>query len=116
MTAWMKPLITDTDALHALVREQMTMVARHQELIAQHELTIARRDHEIAYKTAKIDQLTHELARLRRVQFSARSERMNPEQRELFDEAMAADIAAVEAELDALQESTSAQSAKPQRA
>ena len=108
--------ITDTDALRALVREQMATMARHQEIILQHELTIARRDHEIAYKTAKIDKLTHELARLRRVQFSAKSERMNPEQRELFDEAMAADIAAVEAELEALQDSTSASSMKPPRA
>lgn len=108
--------ITDTDALRALVREQMAKIARHQEVIVQHELTIARRDHEIAYKTAKIDQLTHELARLRRVQFSARSERMNPEQRELFDEAMAADIAAVEAELEALQDSTSVSSGKSSRA
>ena len=101
--------ITDTDALRALVREQMAKVA-------QRDIIIARRDHEIAYKTAKIDKLTHELARLRRVQFSAKSERMNPEQRELFDEAMAADIAAVEAELEALQDSTSAPSAKPPRA
>jgi len=98
--------ITDTDALRALVREQIAKVA-------QRDVIIARRDHEIAYKTAKIDKLTHELARLRRVQFSAKSERMNPEQRELFDEAMAADIAAVEAELDALQDSPSA---KPPRA
>jgi transposase len=101
--------ITDTDALRALVREQMAQVA-------QRDIIIARRDHEIAYKTAKIDKLTHELARLRRVQFSAKSERMNPEQRELFDEAMAADIAAVEAELEALQDSTSVASAKPSRA
>lgn len=107
--------LTDTDALRALVREQMAKIVRHQEVIVQHELTIARRDHEIAYKTAKIDKLTHELARLRRVQFSAKSERMNPEQRELFDEAMAADIAAVEAELDALQDSTSARSTKSPR-
>ena len=101
--------ITDTDALRVLVREQMAKVA-------QRDIIIARRDHEIAYKTAKIDKLTHELARLRRVQFSAKSERMNPEQRELFDEAMAADIAAVEAELEALQDSTSAASVKPPRA
>ena len=73
--------LTDTDALRALVREQMAKIVRHQEVIVQHELTIARRDHEIAYKTAKIDKLTHELARLRRGQFSAKSERMNPEQR-----------------------------------
>ncbi|MBW4049671.1 MAG: IS66 family transposase [Proteobacteria bacterium] len=108
--------ITDTDALRALVREQMARIAPQQEVIVQRELTIARRDHEIACKTAKIDKLTHELARLRRVQFSARSERMNPVQRELFDEAMAADIAAVEAELEALQDCASAPSARPPRA
>jgi transposase len=101
--------ITNTDALRALVREQMAKVA-------QRDIIIARRDHEIAYKTAKIDKLTHELARLRRVQFSARSERMNPEQRELFDEAMASDIAAVEAELEALQDAFSSAPTKPPRA
>lgn len=94
--------ITEIETLRALVREQRA--------------TIARRDHEIAYKSAKIDKLTHELARLRRVQFSAKSERMDPEQRELFDEAMAADIAAVEAQLDALQDAFSSPSTKPPRA
>lgn len=98
--------ITDADTLRALVREQMAKVA-------QRDVTIARRDHEIAWKTAKIDKLTHELARLRRVQFAAKSERMNPAQRELFDEAMAADIAAVEAELEALRDRASAPSARP---
>jgi transposase len=98
--------ITDADALRALVREQMAV-------IAQRDQTIARRNHEVAYKTATIDKLTHELARLRRMQFAAKSERMNPEQRELFDEAMVADMAAVEAELEALQEVSSAPAAKP---
>jgi transposase len=101
--------LTDIDALRALVREQMAVIAQRDE-------AIARRDHEIAWKTAKIDQLTHELARLRRVQFAARSERMNPEQRELFDEAMAADIAAVEAELEVLRDSAAASPTKPPRA
>jgi len=100
--------LTDIDALRALVREQRAVIAQRDE-------AIARRDREIAWKTAKIDKLTHELARLRRVQFAARSERMNPEQRELFDEAMAADIAAVEAELDALRGSAPAAPARPPR-
>jgi transposase len=58
---------------------------------------------EIHYKQTKIDALTAEIARLRRVQFAARSEAMNPEQRSLFDDAIEADIAAVETELEALQ-------------
>lgn len=91
--------ITDVATLRAMVREQRAMVAQ--------------RDRTIAFKEARIAKLTHELARLRRVQFAARSERMDPAQRELFDEAMAADIAAVEAELDALRESATAAAAKP---
>lgn len=89
--------ISDVQTLQAMVLEQ-------QALIAVHERTIAQRDHAIAFKDAKISQLTHEIARLRRVQFAAKSERMDPAQRELFDEAMAADIAALESELEALRE------------
>ena len=80
--------ITDVQTLRSMVIEQLQ--------------TIAQRDHTIAFKDAKISKLTHEIARLRRVQFAAKSERMDPAQRELFDEAMAADIAALEAELAAL--------------
>ncbi len=87
--------ISDVQTLRAMVVEKL-------QVIAVHEQTIAQRDHTIAFKDAKIGQLTHEIARLRRVQFAAKSERMDPAQRELFDEAMAADIAALEAELAAL--------------
>ncbi len=87
--------ISDVQTLRAMVAEQL-------QVIAAHEQTIAQRDHTIAFKDAKIAKLTHEIARLRRVQFAAKSERMDPAQRELFDEAMAADIAALEAELAAL--------------
>ncbi|MFC5583438.1 IS66 family transposase [Rhodanobacter terrae] len=87
--------ISDVQTLRAMVVEKL-------QVIAVHEQTIAQRDHTIAFKDAKISKLTHEIARLRRVQFAAKSERMDPAQRELFDEAMAADIAALEAELAAL--------------
>ena len=87
--------ISDVQTLRAMVLEQQAMLARQDQIIAQ-------RDHAIAFKDAKISKLTHEIARLRRVQFAAKSERMDPAQRELFDEAMAADIAALESELEAL--------------
>ncbi|MGQ0529337.1 MAG: transposase domain-containing protein [Panacagrimonas sp.] len=60
-------------------------------------LAAARRD-----ALCEVDALTAEVARLRRVQFAARSEKMSPEQRALFDEAIETDIAAVEAELETL--------------
>lgn len=80
--------ITDVQTLQA-------MLADCRQVIAAHERTIT-------FKDAKSDALTREIARLRRVQFAAKSERVDPAQRELFDEAMAADIAALEAELASL--------------
>ena len=87
--------ISDVQTLRAMVVEKLQVIAAHEQTIAQHE-------HTITFKDAKIDKLTHEIARLRRVQFAVKSERMDPAQRELFDEAMAADIAALEAELASL--------------
>lgn len=98
--------ITDVQQLRELVIDQMAVLGERDAMLAdrdaklaeQHAL-IARHDRTIAWKTAKIDKLTRELMRLRRIQFAARSEKMDPEQRALFDEAMASDIAALEDEL-----------------
>ena len=49
----------------------------------------------------KIQALTLELAYLRRMQFGRKSEALAPEQRQLFDEAVAEDIAAIEATTEA---------------
>lgn len=87
--------ITDVDVLRALVADKIAEIGKRDALVA-------KRERELVYKTAKIDQLTREIARLRRVQFAARSEKLNPEQLALLDDAINADIAATEAELDAL--------------
>ena len=91
--------ITDPAALRALVRETMAK-------IAQHATTIAKHQQEAVYKDAKIEKLTRELARLRRLQYARTAESIPPEQAALFDEAIAEDIGAVEAELDALRTHT----------
>ena len=49
----------------------------------------------------KIQALTLELAQLRRMRFGVRSEALSAEQRELFAETLASDLAATEAELEA---------------
>ena len=59
--------------------------------------------HEIAWRDAKIDKLTFELAQLKRLKFDRVSERMDAEQRALFDEAVDGDIAAIDEQLAALQ-------------
>eukprot|EP01030_Chromulinospumella_sphaerica_P006323 gene6323-6184_t len=50
-----------------------------------------------------IEKLTHESAQLKRLKFAKRSEQMNPEQASLLDDLIDTDIAAIEAELQALQ-------------
>jgi transposase len=55
--------------------------------------------HEIEWRDAKIEKLTFEMAQLRRVKFGKKSEQLDAEQRALFDEAVDADLAALEAQL-----------------
>lgn len=64
---------------------------------------IAERDRAIKFKDAKLERITFELARLKAWKFAAKTERMNAEQRQLFEETLAADEASLEAQLEALQ-------------
>ena len=60
-----------------------------------------RRDN--TFKQTKIDQLTHEMALLKRRRFATASEHMKGKQRQLFEEAVEADLEAMALELKALQ-------------
>ena len=57
----------------------------------------------IKFKDAKLEKITFELARLKAWRIGAKTEAMNAEQRQMFDEAMAEDQASLEAQLLALQ-------------
>ena len=96
--------LDDIAALRRQVLEQLQTLAERDALIAERDAIIAGRDRDIVYKDAKIATLTHEIARLKRWMFAARSERMDPAQRALFEESVANDIAALEVQLDALRE------------
>jgi transposase len=54
------------------------------------------------HKQLKIDQLTHEIATLRRWKFIPSSEQLHGEQRHLFEETTEADLEAIKLELEAL--------------
>ena len=73
---------------------------------------ITRRDTELHAAQIKIQALTLELAHLRRMRFGARSEAFSPEERDLFQETLASDLAAAQAELDRKQAEAAA-SAEP---
>jgi transposase len=88
------------------------------ELAAQLMTRVAEKDEEIRFKDTRIAQLTHEMAVLKRLKFAARSEKFDSEQQSLLDEAIDADIAAIEHELEALSSRPKEPSAKtkPRRA
>lgn len=81
--------------LRALAQELMTR-------LSQSESTLQARDRKLVWSTARIEQLTHEIALLKRWKFSARSEQLDACQKSLLDEEVDADIAAVELELETL--------------
>lgn len=85
--------LDDVQQLRALLLEQLHVNAKH-------EQTILLRDTHIA-------KLKAENARLRRLQYAARSEKLSTDQRDLFEETLAEEIAAIEAELAKLQTSAS---------
>jgi transposase len=76
--------------------------------------TLASKDRELRYKQLKIDQLTHEMALLKRWKFAARSEQLHGEQRSLLDETIDADLEAIAAELATLRSAQPAQVPKDQ--
>ncbi len=71
--------------------------------VAQRDELLQRREREAAFKQAVIDKLTHENAILKRLKSAAQSEAFNAEQKSLLEETLDADLAAVAAEIEALE-------------
>ena len=99
----------DAPALRELLLEVFTergqiedeLDQMHQVLVRQDQL-LARHQDEIRYKEARIAQLTHEVTMLRRYRFGKKGEQLTGSQGSLLEETVAADIAAIEAELELL--------------
>ena len=70
-----------------------------QTLVDQAQKDAAHASAELRTAQTKIQALTLDLAHLRRMRFGVRSEALTAEQRDLFQETWASDIAAAEAEL-----------------
>ncbi len=88
--------------LREMVTGLMSRIGAHERQILQRDETIASKDREIRYRQAKIDQLTHEMAVLKRWKFGRSREQLDSTQASLLDEAIDADIAAIEQELESL--------------
>jgi len=96
------------------VARKETDIARLSEDHARLHAQSVRLGSENRLKQLKIDQLTHEMAVLKRWKFGGRSEQLQGEQRTLFDETVDADLAAIELELDALRGEPAASTPKEQ--
>ena len=57
---------------------------------------------EIQFKDQKIQALSHELAHIRRLRYGVKSEALSPLQRDVFEETVNTDLAALEAEIEQL--------------
>ena len=88
--------------LMARIGEHDRQITQRDVQIIQRDETIASKDREIKYRQAKIDQLTHEMAVLKRWKFGKSREQLDSAQASLLGEAIDADIAAIELELQTL--------------
>lgn len=85
-----------------MVHGLIARIAEHGQQITQRDQALASKDREILYRQTKIDQLTHEMAVLKRWKFGRSREQLNAGQASLLDESIDADIAAIEQELESL--------------
>src|SRR5690606_14268534 len=82
----------DANALRALARQLMGELDETRQVVA-------KQAHDILFKETHIRKLTHEIAVLRRYRFGKKSEQLGGEQGLLLEDAVDADIAAIEQEL-----------------
>ena len=83
----------DAQQLRDAMRSLMAEVATHRAVIERHE-------REATFNRATIDKLTHEMAVLKRLKFAAKSEAYSAEQKNLLEESIDADLAALAQEIE----------------
>jgi transposase len=99
------------EAMATVAEQMLARLTAQGKQIEQRDQQIAEQAHAIKFKDTKIERITFELARLKAWRFGAKTERMNAEQRHMFDEALAEDQASLEAQLHALQAQDAQESA-----
>jgi transposase len=91
------------EALVSAAEQMLNRIGAQSKQLDERDQRIASQAQAIKFKDAKLEKITFELARLKAWRFGAKTEAMNAEQRQMFDEAMAEDEASLEAQLLALQ-------------
>ena len=94
----------DAQQLRDLTASLLEQLQQRDSQLNEQKAELSRRDEELKRKELKIEQLTHEMAILKRWQYARRSEQLDAVQYSLLDESIDADLAAIELEIEALRE------------
>jgi hypothetical protein len=106
----------DAEELRDLTATLIARLNERDSQLADREAQLLSRDEELKRRQLKIDQLTHEMATLKRWRYDRHSEQLDPVQRSLLDESIDADIEAISLELEALIEKPATEpKSKPRR-
>lgn len=73
-------------AMAELAPRMLAQLSAQSRQIQQHQEAAQRYEREIKLKDAKLEKITFELARLKAWKFGARTERMNAQQRQMFED------------------------------
>ena len=106
------------EQLRALAAQLIAQVQERDREIEEKTREVEDNERELHYRQTRIEQLSHEISILKRQQYGRRSEQFSSEQMSLLEEAIDADLAAIELELEQLQpQATAGQSLQqPKRA
>jgi transposase len=107
------------DLASVLIAQLAERDSAHATILAEresaHATILSKRDAELKTKQLKIDQLTHEMAILKRWRFDRRSEQLDVVQRSLLDESIEADLEAIGFEVEVLRDKPATPKDKPRR-
>jgi transposase len=92
--------------LAVIATQMLAHIGEQSQHIDEQDKRIDSQARAIKWRDAKIESITFQLARLKAWKFGAKTEAMNAQQREIFQETLAADQASLEAQLAQLQGTT----------
>jgi transposase len=90
------------EAVTVLAQQMLQHIEQQAHEIELKEQLIQRQARDIVWRDAKLEKVNFELARLKRWRFGARTEAMDAQQRQMFEDTMVEDEASLEAQLVAL--------------
>ena len=105
--------IAELEVLRAQIAAQLQRIAEQQSALTERDQRIASQQREIQHLDLRNRHLESEIARLKRIQFGARTEALSALQRELFADTMAEELAGAE---QALEQANSAGASSPAEA